>query len=112
MIPRRGKLSLPAVAVVVVTAGGAGGVGGAGGGGGGTVATVAGLTTMLKAANWVFMYPSVTVIAMFEYVPTLLAVGVPDNRPVAVLKLAQDGAFATANAIFRPLGSVAAGWKE
>ena len=30
---------------------------------------------------------------MFEYVPALAAVGVPDKRPVDVLNVAHDGAF-------------------
>ncbi len=69
-------------------------------------------TVMVNAASWPFRYPSFAVITMFEYFPTLLVDGVPDNRPVEVLKLAQDGVFEIVNTILRPLGSTAVGWKE
>jgi hypothetical protein len=48
---------------------------------------------------------------MFEYVPTSAAVGVPDNSPVALLKVAQLGAFFTLKLSAAPLGSVVAGVK-
>jgi hypothetical protein len=38
-----------------------------------------------------------------EYVPTWLAVGVPERRPVAVLNVAQDGRLAIENVSVWPL---------
>ena len=96
-IPRRGKLSLPVLLTVV------------GGDDGGVVVVPDAATAMLNAANWPFRYPSLAVITMFEYVPTLPAAGVPDNRPVVLLKLAQDGAFEMLNTILSPFGSTAVG---
>jgi hypothetical protein len=49
---------------------------------------------------------------MLEYVPVLMAAGIPESRPVLLLKLAQEGAFAMLKTIYNPLGSVALGWKE
>jgi hypothetical protein len=37
------------------------------------------------------------------YLPTLAAVGVPESRPVLLLKLAQAGLLATANESVRPV---------
>jgi hypothetical protein len=105
-------LSLPELAVVVggVVVGGVvvGGVVV----GGGVVVEPEDCTTMMNAGNTPFEYPSYAVITMFEYVPTLLAVGVPDNRPVVVLKLAQDGLSVMTKSIRRPFGSTAESWKE
>ncbi len=55
--------------------------------------------------------PSLTLMVMFEYVPTSAAVGVPDSSPVALLKLAQLGAFLMLNVSLAPLGSVVLGVK-
>jgi hypothetical protein len=99
-------LSLPELAVVV------GGVVVGGVVVGGVVVEPEDCTTMLNAGNTPFVYPSYAVITTFEYVPTLLAVGVPDNKPVVLLKLAQDGPFVIANTIRRPFGSTAESWKE
>ena len=46
-------------------------------------------TVIENAGSATFVAPSLTEITMFEYVPTLAAVGVPLKRPVDVLKVAQ-----------------------
>jgi hypothetical protein len=47
---------------------------------------------------------------MLGYAPVW--VGVPDRRPVAMLKFAQAGLFCTENESVVPLGPLAVGWKE
>ncbi len=69
------------------------------------------VTAIAKAGKVALVVPSLTAMAMFEYVPTLAAVGVPDNSPVALLKVAQLGAFFTLKLSTVPLGSVVAGVK-
>ena len=66
-------------------------------------------TVMLKAASEVVVLPSLTRITMLLNVPTLLAVGVPCNRPVVVLNVAHEGAFVIENVNVLPLGSLAVG---
>ena len=46
---------------------------------------------------------------MLLNVPTLLAVGVPCNRPVVVLNVAHEGAFVIENVNVLPSGSLAVG---
>src|SRR5688572_19156645 len=53
--------------------------------------------------------PSLTPMPMFENVPTFAAVGVPANRPVAVLKVAQVGRFVMLKVSVPPSGSLAVG---
>jgi hypothetical protein len=48
----------------------------------------------VKAAKLALLLPSLTLIAMFEYVPTCALLGVPASRPVQGSKLAQEGRFA------------------
>ncbi len=50
-----------------------------------------GTTVIEKASSATLVVPSLTVMALFEYVPTCAPLGVPDNLPLAVLKLAQVG---------------------
>ena len=66
-------------------------------------------TAMLKAANEVVVFPSLTLITMLLNVPTLLAVGVPCSRPVVVLNVAHDGAFVIENVNVSPSASLAVG---
>ncbi len=69
------------------------------------------VTAIGKAGKETLVVPLLTPTVMFEYVPTSAAVGVPDNYPVALLKVAQLGAFCTLNVSAAPLGSVAVGVK-
>ena len=69
------------------------------------------VTAMAKAGRETLVVPSLALMAMFEYVPTSAAVGVPDSSPVAVLKVAQTGVFLMLKASAAPLGSVVAGVK-
>ena len=55
--------------------------------------------------------PSLTLMTMPEVVPASAAAGVPDSRPVDVLKLAHDGRFAMANVSVSLSGSDAVGVK-
>ena len=48
---------------------------------------------------------------MFEYVPTSAAAGVPDSRPVEVLKVAQSGLLLMLKASVSPSASDAVGTK-
>ena len=56
--------------------------------------------------------PSLALITMLEYVPTLLAEGVPESCPVPVLNAAQAGMLAIAKTRARPCESLAVGVKE
>jgi hypothetical protein len=47
------------------------------------------LTVIVNAASEALVTPSLTEMTMFEYVPTLAAVGVPARCPVPALKVAQ-----------------------
>src|SRR5215218_3143661 len=69
------------------------------------------VTAIANALSAVAAVPSLTEIAMFEYVPTLLAPGVPDNRPVLVLNVAHAGLFWMLNASVSPSASAAVGMK-
>lgn len=67
---------------------------------------------MPKLGSSAEVRPSYTAMTTSGYLPTLAAVGVPERRPVLLLKLAQAGLFATANESVRPLfESVAVGVK-
>ena len=48
-------------------------------------------TLIENAGNVAVASPSLTLIWMLAYVPTLAAVGVPASRPVALSKEAQPG---------------------
>ena len=67
---------------------------------------------MVNAGSAALEVPSLTLIMMFEYVPTLAAVGVPLSWPVLVLKAAHEGWLAIEKVSVLPLGSVVVGVKE
>ena len=67
------------------------------------------VTAMGNEGRDALVLPSLTLMLMFEYVPTSAAVGVPDSSPVELLKLAQLGAFLMLNVKVPPLGSVVVG---
>ena len=69
------------------------------------------VTAMGKAGRETVVVPLLTLMVMFEYVATSASVGVPDNSPVFVLKLAQLGSFFTLKVSAAPLGSVVVGVK-
>ena len=48
--------------------------------------------------------PSLTLMAMFEYMPVCALLGVPDSLPVVVLNVAQAGLFVMLNASVSPSG--------
>ena len=56
--------------------------------------------------------PSLALITMLEYVPTLLAVGMPDSCPVVLTKVAHGGWFVMEKTSVRPWESVALGANE
>jgi len=60
-------------------------------------------------ADWV---PSLTLITMFENVPTSELAGVPVRAPVELLNLAQEGMFWMLKLSVIPLGPLAVGVKE
>jgi hypothetical protein len=66
----------------------------------------------LKAASAVVIRPSLTLITILLDVPTLLALGVPCNRPVVVLNVAHAGALLIENVSGSPSGSDAVGWND
>ncbi len=78
---------------------------------GGRLATAAAETTIVNGASDACAAPSETEIETFVYEPTSAAVGVPLNRPVEVLKLAQAGRLAIENVSACPSGSEAVGVK-
>ena len=67
-------------------------------------------TVIENAGSATFFAPSVTMIAMFEYVPTLAAVGVPLKRPDNVLNVAHAGRLTMLKRSGSPSASRAAGW--
>ncbi len=69
-------------------------------------------TWILKGVSAADCVPSLTLITMFENVPTFVLDGVPVNAPVATLKLAQDGMFWTLKLSVVPEGPLAVGVKE
>ena len=69
------------------------------------------VTAIGKAGKETLVVPLLTLMVMFEYVPTSAAVGVPDNSPVALLNVVQLGAFFTLKVSAAPLGSVVVGVK-
>jgi hypothetical protein len=70
------------------------------------------VTWMLKVGSEADAWPSLTLIVMFEYVPTLELEGVPLKVPVATLKVAQDGRLVTLKESVRPVGPLAVGVNE
>jgi hypothetical protein len=75
------------------------------------VEVAAALTMMLNAGSEDVALPSLTLMTMLEYVPTLAACGVPASWPVLVFKIAQDGPLLTENVSVEPLAPLAVGAK-
>jgi hypothetical protein len=69
-------------------------------------------TVIENAGSDVVALPSLALMTMFAYEPTFVAAGVPDNRPVLALKVAQVGLFATLKVSASPSASDAEGWNE
>ena len=67
---------------------------------------------MRKGASDALAWPSLTLMRMSTYSPTAEDVGVPDRRPIDVLKDAHVGRLTIANVSVFPSGSDAAGVKE
>ena len=67
------------------------------------------VTTIAKLPKLALDVPSLTPMVMFGYVPTCAGLGVPDNTPVEVLKVAQLGRLLIENASALPAGSLAFG---
>ena len=66
-------------------------------------------TLIANAGSELVCTPSLTLMTMFEYVPTWLLEGVPESIPVEVLKLAHDGMFSTENVSAVPLAALVVG---
>jgi hypothetical protein len=66
---------------------------------------------MANADNVTGVPPLLTLIRMFGKVPTLALVGVPDNAPVAVLKVLQAGRLTMEKLSVVPPESVTIGVK-
>jgi hypothetical protein len=69
------------------------------------------VTVIENGGNETFTEPSVTMIVMFAYVPTLAAAGVPLSPPEAELNVAHTGLFAMLKRSGSPSASRAEGWK-
>jgi len=67
------------------------------------------LTVMLKAGNEREFVPSLTLRMMLGYTPVCILFGVPESRPLAMLRLAQAGLFCTEKASVAPLAPLADG---
>lgn len=68
-------------------------------------------TVIANAGSERVLVPSLTEITMLDWAPTFAVFGVPKRRPVAALKDAQVGLFATENVILSRSASVAVGVK-
>ncbi len=69
----------------------------------------AAVTVRVKAGREAVTVPSLTLMTIPEW--TAAVVGVPESRPVVVLKLAQLGLLAMENPRVLPSASLAVGWK-
>jgi hypothetical protein len=67
------------------------------------------LTTIENGASEALAWPSLTLMRMSMYSPAELAEGVPDRRPVELLKDAQAGRLAMLKVSVSPSGSDAVG---
>ena len=74
-------------------------------------ATATARTSMLKAGSEADRPPSLTLMTMFDVVPTSPEPGVPLSWPVEALKLAQEGVPVIENVSESPFASDAEGWK-
>ncbi len=70
------------------------------------------VTWMLNVGSGTLVVPSLTLITMFEYVPTFAVAGMPLSCPVVVLNVAHEGLLEMANVSVLPSASDAAGWNE
>ncbi len=70
------------------------------------------VTAIGKAGRETLVVPLLTLMVMFGYVARSASVGVPDNFPVAVLKVAQVGAFCILKVSAAPFGFVVVGVKR
>ncbi|HEU4603400.1 MAG TPA: hypothetical protein VFS24_15610 [Steroidobacteraceae bacterium] len=68
-------------------------------------------TVIANAGREVLVLPSLTLITMFEVVPTFVLAGVPLNAPVEELKLVHDGLFEMEKVRGSPFASLAEGRK-
>jgi hypothetical protein len=73
------------------------------------VSDAIGVTTIAKLLTLALDVPSLTTMVMFEYVPACAELGEPDSSPVDVLKVAQLGQLAIANASALPAALLACG---
>ena len=69
------------------------------------------VTEIANAGSEVVAFPSLTLMTMFEYVPTCVVVGVPDTLPVEALNVAQLGLFVMLKVSVSLFASEAEGWK-
>src|SRR5580693_3173538 len=69
------------------------------------------VTTMANAGSATEVLPSLTLMMIFESVPTLPAAGVPESSPVVGLKVAHAGLSVIENVAFFPASTVAFGSK-
>jgi hypothetical protein len=72
----------------------------------------AAVTVIENEGNDLVELPSLTRITMPDVVPTFAAAGVPLNRPVVVLNIAQTGLFWMLNLSGSLSASLAVGWNE
>ncbi len=66
-------------------------------------------TCIVNAGRDALFQPSLTAITILAYVPALPAEGVPESRPVLLLKVAHEGWLVIPNVNVRPDVSVADG---
>ena len=69
------------------------------------------MTVIENAASAALALPSLTLMTMFEYVPTLALVGVPDSWPVARAEGRPRGPVLDVKPSVLPSASAAIGWK-
>jgi hypothetical protein len=69
------------------------------------------VTLMENAGSATLAVPSLTLMTMFEVVPTFAEVGVPESWPVEALNVAHVGRFAIENVSVSPFASEAVGRK-
>jgi hypothetical protein len=67
------------------------------------------VTAMANAGSAALVVPSLTLMTIFESVPTLAAAGVPESSPVVALKLAHVGLSVMEKLAFFPASTVAFG---
>lgn len=78
----------------------------------GAVVDVDCTTLIAKAGSDLVAMPSLTLMTIFEYVPTCDEDGVPVSLPVLLLNEAQAGFILILKVSLLPSGSDAVGWNE